>query len=156
MSFVVCFRTVPCLGLKKQGLQFASVYNSRRVSKAPMKTFGALVWLLQFSLKVLSREMDPAEIRSSLKSEARRFLEKSARSPCCESPLKLQRYLVQLLLLETSCQRRTQICQRSCIQCCGSGSGIRDSGSGAFLTLDPDPGSGIGFLPDPGSQTHIF
>jgi hypothetical protein len=33
------------------------------------------------------------------------------------------------------------------IQCCGSG---------AFLTLDPDPGSGLGFFPDPGSQSHIF
>jgi hypothetical protein len=43
-------------------------------------------------------------------------------------------------------------------QCCGSGSGTR---SGAFFTLDP--GSGIGFFPDPGSrisdresQSHIF
>jgi hypothetical protein len=34
-------------------------------------------------------------------------------------------------------------------QCCGSG-------SGAFLTLDPDPGSGIGFFPDPGSQPIFF
>jgi hypothetical protein len=33
---------------------------------------------------------------------------------------------------------------------------VADSGSGAFLTLDP--GSGIGFfrIPDLGSQTHIF
>jgi hypothetical protein len=31
-----------------------------------------------------------------------------------------------------------------------------DPGSGAFLTLDPDLGSGIGFFPDPGSQPHIF
>jgi hypothetical protein len=39
-------------------------------------------------------------------------------------------------------------------QCCGSGSEIRDPGSGAFLT----PGSGIRnrFFPDPGSQIHIF
>jgi hypothetical protein len=29
-----------------------------------------------------------------------------------------------------------------------------ESGSGAFLALDP--GSGIGFFPDPGSKTHIF
>ncbi len=29
-----------------------------------------------------------------------------------------------------------------------------DPGSRAFLTLDP--GSGIGFFPDPGSQTHIY
>ncbi len=29
---------------------------------------------------------------------------------------------------------------------------IRDSGSGAFLTLDPDPGSGIGCFLDPGSR----
>ncbi len=43
----------------------------------------------------------------------------------------------------------------------GSGSGIRYSGYGAFLILDP--GSRIGFfpdlgsrMPDPGSQTHIF
>ncbi len=27
-----------------------------------------------------------------------------------------------------------------------------DPGSGAFLTLDSDPGSGIGFFPDPGSR----
>ncbi len=33
-------------------------------------------------------------------------------------------------------------------QCCGSG-------SGAFFTLDPDPGSGIGIFPDPESQPHI-
>ncbi len=33
--------------------------------------------------------------RSSLKREARRFLEKSAHPPSCESPLKLQRPLVQ-------------------------------------------------------------
>jgi hypothetical protein len=46
-------------------------------------------------------------------------------------------------------------------QCCGSGSGIRDPGSGAFLTpgsgirnrFFPDPGSRIS---DPGSQDHIF
>jgi hypothetical protein len=31
-----------------------------------------------------------------------------------------------------------------------------DPGSGAFLTLDLDPGSGIGFFPDPRSQPHIF
>jgi hypothetical protein len=35
--------------------------------------------------------------RSSLKSEERRFLEESARRPCCESPIKLQRPLLQLL-----------------------------------------------------------
>ncbi len=29
-------------------------------------------------------------------------------------------------------------------------------GSVAFWPLDPDPGSGISFFPDPGSQTHIF
>jgi hypothetical protein len=33
---------------------------------------------------------------------------------------------------------------------------IRDPGFAAFLTLGPDPGSGIGFFPDPGSQPHIF
>jgi hypothetical protein len=33
---------------------------------------------------------------------------------------------------------------------------IRDPGSSAFLTLDPDPGSGTGFFLDPGSQPHIF
>jgi hypothetical protein len=33
--------------------------------------------------------------RSSLKSEARRILEKSARLPSCSSPLKVQRHLVQ-------------------------------------------------------------
>jgi hypothetical protein len=37
--------------------------------------------------------------RSSLKSEARRILEKSARFPFCESPLKLQRHLVQEVAL---------------------------------------------------------
>ncbi len=45
--------------------------------------------------------MGPAKLgsfdRSSLKSEARRFWEKSARPPCWESPLKLQRHLVRLL-----------------------------------------------------------
>ncbi len=35
-------------------------------------------------------------------------------------------------------------------------SSVADPGSGAFLTLDPDPRSGIGFFPDPGSQPHIF
>jgi hypothetical protein len=33
------------------------------------------------------------------KSEARRFLEKTARPLCCESPLKLQHYLVHLLAI---------------------------------------------------------
>jgi hypothetical protein len=52
------------------------------------------------NLKVMSSEKDPAEIRlirrSSLKREARRFLEKSApHPPSCESPLKLRRHLVQ-------------------------------------------------------------
>ncbi len=44
-------------------------------------------------LKVLSNEIDMVEITvgsfESLKSEARRFLEKSARPPFCESPLKV-------------------------------------------------------------------
>ncbi len=39
------------------------------------------------------------------------------------------------------------------LQCCGSG--IREPGSGAFLTLDLDPGSGIGFFPDLGSRFRI-
>jgi hypothetical protein len=29
---------------------------------------------------------------------------------------------------------------------------IRDPESGAFFTLDPNPGSGIGLFPDPGSR----
>jgi hypothetical protein len=33
--------------------------------------------------------------RYLLKRDARRFLEKSARSPYCESPLKIPRHLVQ-------------------------------------------------------------
>jgi hypothetical protein len=37
--------------------------------------------------------------RSSLKCAARRFFEKSARPPSCESPLKLQRHLVQMLAI---------------------------------------------------------
>jgi hypothetical protein len=47
----------------------------------------------QLCLKVLSSD------RSSLKMEARRFLEKSARPPSCESPLKIPRHLVQLLAI---------------------------------------------------------
>ncbi len=45
--------------------------------------------------------MDPAEIRFTerplLKRVARSFLEKSARSQSCQSPLKLQRHLEPLL-----------------------------------------------------------
>ncbi len=37
-----------------------------------------------------------------------------------------------------------------CKQCCGSGSGVRDPVP--FWPLDPDPGSGLGFFPDPGSR----
>jgi hypothetical protein len=48
-------------------------------------------------------ELDLAEIRFirqvSLKSEARRFLEKSACTPYCESPLKLRCQLVRLLAI---------------------------------------------------------
>jgi hypothetical protein len=54
-------------------------------------------------LKVLSSEMDPAEISSFdrylLKIEARAFFEKSAHPPSCESPLKIPRHLVQLLAI---------------------------------------------------------
>ncbi len=49
---------------------------------------------------------------SSLKSEARRFLEKSSCTPCSESPLKLKRHIVQLLAIWKNCQWRTQLCQR--------------------------------------------
>jgi hypothetical protein len=66
-------------------------------------------------LKVLHSEMDPAEIRfvwwSSLKSEARRFLEKSDISPSCESPWKLWRHSYSCWLFGTNWQRRTQFCQ---------------------------------------------
>ncbi len=48
-------------------------------------------------LKVLSSDMDLAEIRSSLKGEVRKFSEKSARTSICESPLKILGHLVQLL-----------------------------------------------------------
>jgi hypothetical protein len=41
--------------------------------------------------------MDPTEIRHLFNREARRLFEKSARSPPCESPLKIPRHLVQLL-----------------------------------------------------------
>ncbi len=37
--------------------------------------------------------------RLSLKSEARRFSEKSARPPSCECPLNIQRHLLQLLAI---------------------------------------------------------
>jgi hypothetical protein len=54
-------------------------------------------------LKVLSSEMDPAEIRVFrkvfIKREARRFSEKSARTPSCECPLKIPRSHVQLLAI---------------------------------------------------------
>jgi hypothetical protein len=48
-------------------------------------------------------------------------------------------------------------------QCCGSGSGIRNPGSGAVLTHGPGSGIRNRFIPNPGSripdpesQTHIF
>ncbi len=57
----------------------------------------------KFDLKVLSSEMDLAEsmfIRKVfIKREARRFLEKSARPPSCESLWKPQRHPVQLLAI---------------------------------------------------------
>jgi hypothetical protein len=37
--------------------------------------------------------------RSSLQSKARRFLEKSANPPSSESPLKIPRHLIQLLVV---------------------------------------------------------
>jgi hypothetical protein len=47
-----------------------------------------LQFLNLYKLKVLSSEIEPAEIRFiryvKIKSEARRFLDKSARPPCCE------------------------------------------------------------------------
>ncbi len=50
-------------------------------------------------LKVLSSDTDLPKLcsfdRSLLKEEARRFLEKSARPPSCESPLKIPRHLIQ-------------------------------------------------------------
>jgi hypothetical protein len=48
-------------------------------------------------LKVLSREMVPAEIWFIHKRE--RFLEKSALPPSCEFPLKIPRHLRQLLAI---------------------------------------------------------
>jgi hypothetical protein len=61
------------------------------------------VVLVLLILKVLSSEMDLAEsriiARSSLKSESRRFPEKSVRPPSCECPLKIPRHLIQLLAI---------------------------------------------------------
>jgi hypothetical protein len=63
-----------------------SVYTRRHISKRHCSSR----WIL---LKVGSFD------RSLLKREARRYLEKSARPPSCESPLKIPRYLVQLLAI---------------------------------------------------------
>jgi hypothetical protein len=67
------------------------------------------------SLKLLSSEMDLAEIRfirkTLLKREARRFLEKSARPPSCESPFKLKRHLIQLLAISKQIAMAHTFCQ---------------------------------------------
>ncbi len=74
------------------------------------------------SIKVLSMEMDPAEIRFIIlqvviKEGGGEILEKSAPLPYCESPLlKLHApSRTAAGYLETYCQRRTQICERPSI-----------------------------------------
>jgi hypothetical protein len=69
--------------------------------------------------KVLSSEMDSAEnrliFRNYLKREARRFLEKSARLPSCESSLKPKDSTPSYTAIgnkNPNCQRRAQLCQR--------------------------------------------
>jgi hypothetical protein len=53
--------------------------------------------------------------RSTLKSEARRFLEKSAHPPCCESPLKLLYSAISYRGWLFGCKMPTQTCQRTFI-----------------------------------------
>jgi hypothetical protein len=57
--------------------------------------------IIRLPLKILSSEMDPAEIRfirkAFIEERGTKLLEKSGRPPFCGSPLKIPRHLVQLL-----------------------------------------------------------
>ncbi len=76
-------------------------YSDTRPGKLIHEKAWSGISIIRLALKVLSSEVDPAEIRfiqkAFMEERSTKLLEKSGRPPSCESPWKIPRQLIQLL-----------------------------------------------------------